>query len=66
MIKIDILKTVGAYRAGQTVKVETDDKGVPVDRFWRRRLKDDDGFCKISEPVSTKKSRTPNPEKAEE
>jgi len=47
MIKIEILKTVGEYKAGQTVTVPTDDNGVPVSRFWRRRIKDDDGFCKV-------------------
>jgi len=47
MIKIEILKTVGEFVAGQTVNVQTDENGIPVSRFWRRRLKDDDAFCKI-------------------
>ena len=28
------------YPEGQSIKIETDDFGVPLDSFWRRRLKD--------------------------
>lgn len=62
MIKIEILKNVGSHKAGQIVKVETDEAGIPTDRFWRRRLKDDDGFCKVirdeKKPRPTPKEKT--------
>lgn len=28
------------YLAGQTVKIKCDDSSIPLDKFWRRRLKD--------------------------
>ncbi len=72
-LQIKILKTLGAYFEGQIVRVDTDSNGVPVSRFWRRRLKDasSDGFCKIVEaekaepevktsPATSKKVRESN------
>lgn len=69
-IQIKILKTLGSYTEGQIVTVETDSSGLPLSRFWRRRLKDapSDGFCRIVEaekadpevkkqPASPKKDR---------
>jgi len=51
-LQIKILKTLGSYTEGQVVTVETDSNGLPLSRFWRRRLKDapSDGFCRIVEP----------------
>jgi len=69
-LQIKILKTLGSYTEGQVVTVETDSNGLPLSRFWRRRLKDapSDGFCRIVEvakadpevknkPASPKKDR---------
>lgn len=41
MIKvIKVNKTVGMHLAGSEVKVKCDREGVPLDVFWRRRLRD--------------------------
>jgi hypothetical protein len=29
-----------SYKKGQIVSVHVDDKGIPLDRFWRSRLED--------------------------
>lgn len=68
--QIKILKSLGAYITGQIVRVEVDSNGVPLSRFWRRRLKDSakDGFCQFveekeskAEPRSEKKPRNDSP-----
>lgn len=41
MIKtIKVNKDIGRHAIGAEVKVECDKKGVPLDVFWRRRLRD--------------------------
>ena len=35
-----IKKPLGIYRAGETVQVECDKDGIPLDQYWRNRLKD--------------------------
>ena len=41
MIRIlKINKDVGAHKAGSTFKVQCNNDGIPLDVFWRRRLKD--------------------------
>ena len=66
-MKISILKTLGAFKAGQVVDVEADANGIPRSLFWRKRLKDAglDGFCEIvkekteePKPATDKKART--------
>ncbi len=39
-MKIQILRELPGYEVGQIVTVEVDSEGNPVDRYWRRRLKD--------------------------
>jgi hypothetical protein len=58
-MKIAILKTLGAFKEGQIVNVEADSNGIPLARFWRRRLKDSDidGFCKVVD----EKKKEPKP-----
>jgi len=34
------INNVKGYRLGQVVTVQTDGDGIPLDKFWRRRLKD--------------------------
>lgn len=31
---------VHGFRAGQTVTLDVDNNGVPIDRLWRRRVRD--------------------------
>jgi len=38
-MQIEILKDFAGYKKGQKVTIEST-KGIPVDIFWRRRLKD--------------------------
>lgn len=52
--KIEVLRDLGSYKAGQTVSVDVDGNGVPTDRFWRRRIRDNDGFCKFQDEKSAK------------
>ena len=49
---------VNGVRPGVKKKIEVDDKGVPVDGFWRRRLKDSkiDGAFKIAQGDKKKKA----------
>ena len=39
-IKLKLNIPLAGYQAGQTVTVQTDRANVPLDRFWRRRMKD--------------------------
>lgn len=39
-IKIKINTAMRGYAAGRIVSIECDSKGTPLDKFWRRRLKD--------------------------
>ncbi len=34
------INSVKGYNAGQVVTVQTDSHGIPLDKFWRRRIKD--------------------------
>lgn len=40
MIKLKLNMAMAGYEAGRTVTVQTDASGVPLEKFWRRRLKD--------------------------
>lgn len=39
-MKLKLNMAMAGYEAGRTVTVQTDASGVPLDKFWRRRLKD--------------------------
>lgn len=39
-IKVRINKRIGDYNVGDEVRIATDESGVPVESFWRRRLSD--------------------------
>lgn len=38
--RIKILKPVGGYKAGEEIRIECDQSGTPLDKYWRRRLRD--------------------------
>jgi hypothetical protein len=38
------------HKAGAVIKIEVDSEGVPLDNFWRRRLKNADGCTYVIEP----------------
>ena len=40
---------VSGFEAGQEILIEVDSEGIPLDRFWRRRLRDSkrDQCCEV-------------------
>lgn len=49
-IKLKINIPMQGYAAGREISIEADRSGVPLDKFWRRRLKDaeiDDCVCVV-------------------
>ncbi len=61
-IKIEVKKTIPDFAVGQIVPVKTDDKGIPLDKFWRDRLLDSktDGCIAI---FKTKATQSPKEDK---
>ena len=61
MVKIKIKKKMTHYDVDQVVNVASDPNGVPLDLFWRRRLRDAkiDGCCEVVNDAlpTTNKSR---------
>jgi len=57
MIEIKVLKDIPGYNAGKVVKVK-DNAGIPLDKFWRDRLRDAaiDGRVEIVKAKKPKKS----------
>ena len=47
--QIKLNMPIGNRQAGSIVRVKVDANGIPMDRFWRRRLQDSahDGCCEI-------------------
>ena len=41
-IKLKLNQPMLGYEAGREVTIQTDKDGVPLEKFWRRRLKDAD------------------------
>lgn len=39
-MKIKLNIPLAGYQKGQTISIDADSKGTPIDKFWRRRLKD--------------------------
>lgn len=39
-IKLKLNQPMQGYEAGRVVPIQTDSAGVPLEKFWRRRLKD--------------------------
>lgn len=59
-IDLKLNKPMAGYEAGRTVTVQADPSGVPLDRFWRRRIKD----AKIDNCLEVIKPSKPKSEKA--
>ena len=59
-IVICIHKNLGTAEAGTEVRVNADENGIPLNAFWRKRLRDSniDGCCslKANTPEKTKKT----------
>lgn len=58
-IVIEVLKDLPGYPAGKEVPVDVDDRGIPMSRYWRARLKDAelDDCCKIQKKRTKKASK---------
>lgn len=39
-INTDLKTPQGTYKAGETILIEADKEGTPLNHFWRNRLKD--------------------------
>jgi len=65
-MRIQINKGLGLFKKGQVIEVE-DLKGIPVDRYWRKRLKDakTDKCCEILKPPTKPKTVRSNSSKGE-
>lgn len=53
-----LISNVKGYKPGDVVTVQTDGDGIPLDKFWRRRLKD----AKIDNCVEAVKTAKPKKE----
>ena len=58
-MKIKLNTPMKGYEAGREVTIECDSSGVPLEKFWRRRLRD----AKIDNCVEVIKSSKPKQEK---
>lgn len=56
-IKLKLNTPMAGYEAGREVTIQTDAAGVPLEKFWRRRLKDadTDKCVEVVKPVKSKK-----------
>lgn len=66
-MKVKILKSFAGYKAGHVFPVEVDSDGVPVDKFWRRRLADSRAdSCLEILPEEKPKKKAKEKEKADD
>ncbi len=56
-IKLKLNQPMLGYAAGREVTIQTDKDGVPLEKFWRRRLKDAeiDNCVEVIKPSKSKK-----------
>jgi len=55
-IQVKVLSDIPGYKTGQIIFVKVDSHGTPLDKFWRRRLKDakTDNCLEVIKPKSKK------------
>ena len=58
-MEIKINKEIPGYKIDQIVQVATDKENIPLDHFWRRRLKDAviDNCCEVLKPAPKQKQK---------
>lgn len=58
-IQIKVHGVIPGFTIGETYDIETDDRGVPLELMWRRRIRDSmrDKCCEIVTGSKTKKSK---------
>lgn len=59
-MKLKLNQPLAGYEVGREVTIQTDRNGVPLEKFWRRRLKD----AKIDNCVEVVKPSKPKREKS--
>ncbi len=59
-IQVKVLSDIPGYKTGQTIFVKVDSLGTPLDKFWRRRLKDakTDNCLEVIKPSQKKSSKS--------
>jgi len=59
-IKLKLNQPMSGYEAGREITIQTDKDGVPLEKFWRRRLKDADidNCVEVVKPSTSKKERS--------
>ena len=62
-MKVRVLKKTGDKEVGKTYDIDVDSKGVPLSRFWRKRLADKGTDNNIQIIVDEPKSSTKKSEK---
>lgn len=58
-MKLKLNQPMAGYEAGREVTIQTDRNGVPLEKFWRRRIRD----AKIDNCVEVVKPSKPKREK---
>ena len=58
-MKVKLNMPMQGYEAGREVTIECDRSGVPLEKFWRRRLKDAqiDNCLEVVKPSKSKKEQ---------
>lgn len=58
-MKLKLNKPMRGYEAGREVTIQTDRSGVPLEKFWRRRLKDakTDNCVEVVKPSKPKREK---------
>ena len=61
-LKLKLNQSMAGYEAGREVTIQTDRSGVPLEKFWRRRLKDaeTDNCVEVIKAKAPKKSKDEN------
>lgn len=59
-MKIKLNQPMKGYEAGRTVSIQTDVNGVPLDKFWRRRIRDAkiDKCVEVVKPAKLKQEKS--------
>ena len=58
-LKLKLNSEMHGFPVGHVVSVQTDEHGVPLEKFWRRRLRDavTDNCVEVVEPLKPKKAK---------
>jgi len=63
-LKIKIKTPFGNLKAGTSMSIDANDKGVPLEKFWRNRLRDSkvDGCIEVISDSSSKTKEDKKPD----